>query len=90
MVISIQTGTLHSCQILTQRELEELSQYLKCLILIGNDYQLHTSFVAAHRRKCLTQAMVERFRDVAAKTIRSKHYPLICPLSCPPLFRCSR
>jgi len=31
--------------------------------------QLHTYFVTAYRRKCLTQAMVERFRNVAANVL---------------------
>jgi len=31
--------------------------------------QLHTYFVTAYRRKCLTQAMVERFKEVAANVL---------------------
>ncbi len=31
--------------------------------------QLHTYFMTAYRRKCLTQAMVERFKEVAANVL---------------------
>ena len=41
--------------------------------------QLHTYFVTAYRRNCLSQAMVERFREVAANVlIKNKCILLEC------------
>jgi putative transposase len=41
--------------------------------------QLHTYFVTAYRRKCLTQQMVERIQEVAANVcIKNQCYLLEC------------